>query len=871
MATAAWCIATTKLTAPARRQDVLLRTRLIAAIRESLAHCRVTLISAPAGSGKTTLLAEIPREFPEVRFCWLLLDSDDNDPSRFMAALSASVKGAGIESDDGPPYNEARRWITFLINRIAERESEAFILVLDDLHVVEDPSIHKTLDYLVDHLPSNLRVILATRHDPAMALGRRRARGELGEIRLGDLNFTEHESSLLANECLQLGLSLEQVGLLHARTEGWAAGLRLLAVSLTQSPHGHLMLLQQDRLQGSGAIFDFLAEEVLDRQPEELRRFLLETSILGSLRPDVCDALTGRIDSKHLLEDLYRRNLYVVAADQTASTFRYHDLFADFLRQKFQRERPSDWRELHLRAAGVAVSSHDRLGHLLTAEAWDEAACEIERLGPDYSNRGFVVTLRRWISALPERVRDEHPRVLYLLGQLIWTQTEFAKAQPYIEKALAAFRNTNDLAGQGEALIALANSALMFNELEKCRDLLREALTYDIPFASRVQLHSASAWDGIYRQDWPEAIKHIDKVFTLLESEDGRANPLAIILVLYSQGIPGYVDKLDRTCRVIQAQLTGVPNLSHASYYALNSSVLLHRGNMQAADRDALRAVEIARECGHLAATLASLCMNFILTAASRGDWADVERWATQGADESRHGQFARNWRVHFLVFQARARWHTRNMEGLRLTYEDAMTLNPHEAPPAAPYRLLIRGMLAMAEHSYAKAEQAFREAVFLEDRFQITRATCSTKIMLAYVLLSRGRPAEALEVFAPFLAQSSQYNTPGQLMSHHPLVQPLLREAHRRNIEPAYVQKVLDAMGAPLNPMEGVGGGEMLSKREMDVLRVMSEGLGNREIGVRLFVSEATVKTHVQRILHKLDAHSRTQAVTRARELLLI
>lgn len=869
MATAAW-LAATKLTPPARRRDALQRARLIEAIDRSLNHSRVTLVSAPAGAGKTTLLSELTSAFPQNRFCWLLLDAEDNDPSRFTAALISSLQAARIlPSDQEPAPNEPRALVTYVINRIAERPDEPVTLVLDDLHVIQERTVHETLDYLLDHAPANLHVILATRHDPPMSLARRRARGELGELRLDDLSFTEQETGALATKCLGLTLSDEEIHQLHARTEGWAAGLRLLATSLSQSPANRAAMLQSS-MQGSRRIFDFLAEEVLDRQPEDLRRFLLETSILARLRPDVCDALTGRTDSRRVLEDLYRRNLYVVAADAHETAFRYHDLFADFLRERLRRERPEDWSSLHVRAAHAEAVPHDRLRHLLTGKAWEEAATEIERVGPEYAARGFVVTLKRWIDELPPDVRDNHPRLLYLLGQAVWTISEFAEAYPYIEKALAGFRRTGDYAGQGEAIVALANSALMMNELDKCRGLLKEALSYDIPDSSRAQLHTAAAWEAIYSQNWTDAIVHVDQVYAHVENGLGRANPLAIMMILFSEGIPGYLDRLDRLCQRLREQLTDPPDFSHAVYYLFNSAVLIHRGDFKASEKEARLAESLGRSSGQISMILAALCTNFALASAVRGDWEEMHRVMLPAGDETVHGQIARNWKLHSLQLQARAYWHAGDVEGLKKVYDVAMAPNPFEAPSAASYRMLIRGMMRMAERSYAQAEQAFRDAMHEEDRSKVTRAIASGRVMLAYALLTRGRTDEAMEVFGPFLNECEEYNVAGYLMFHNPVTPPLMRQAYERGIQRPFIERVLEAMGAPLNAMEATGS-EALSDREMDVLRVMAEGLGNKEIGARLFVSEATVKTHVQRILRKLDASTRTQAVARARELMLI
>ncbi len=869
-ATAVW-LAATKLAAPARRHDALLRPRLIEALAAALKHARLILIAAPAGAGKTSLLAELPHSFPDTTWSWLLLDAEDNDPSRFAAALSAALAVTGITIEADPlRTGDPRGVITSIINQIGQDKDRSFAIVLDDLHLITERSVHEQLDFLIDHLPANLRVVLASRHDPPMSLARRRARGELAEVRLQDLSFTEDETGVLANQHLGLNLSPKEIGLLYSRTEGWAAGLRLLATSLSQVPANRTSLLQSG-MQGSRRIFDFLAEEVLDRQEPHLRRFLLETSILSSLRPDVCDALTGRRDSSRILEDLYRRNLYVVAADEAETSFRYHDLFADFLREHLRRERPEDWAALHQRAALSEKSPHHRLRHWLASENWDAAAAEIEAVGPDYAQRGFVVTLQRWIAELPPEVRLRHPRVLYLLGHAIWTQSEFSKAQPYLEQALEGFRRNHDSVGQGETLVALANSALMNNRFDESRELLREALAFDIPDVSRVQIYTANAWDSIYQQDWVEAQKNIDGVYQMVESGFGRSNPLAMMMVLFSTGLPGHVDRLEKLCAVLRPRLTaGPPDLEQGCFYLMNGAVHLNRGDQEAAYQDAQRSLSIAREAGQIALLIAALCTSFSMIAAARGNWTEIEMWSSEALDVSKYGQIPRNWRLHSLYLQAKGRWHSGDIEGLRKTYEEALQPNPLEAPAAVGYRHLIRGMLRMAERSYAQAEQAFREALKAEEGYKVTRAISSARVLLAYTLLVRGELSDSMEVFQPFLEESATSDVAGYLTRDNPVVIPLLRHAHERNIQRPFVERVLELLGAELNPVEAAGG-EGLSDRELEVLRVMAEGLGNREIAERLFVSESTVKTHVQRIMRKLDVNSRTHAVARSRELMLL
>ena len=753
-------LATTKLTAPARRHDALLRPRLVDAIERAFAHSPLMLISAPAGAGKTTLLSELPHRFPETRWAWLMLDEDDNDASRFVTALRAALGRAGVDLPSSQWESmEPRHAINTIVNQIAQSGDESNALVLDDLHVISEKAVHDMLGYLADRLPPNLRLVMATRHDPPMLLARRRARGELFEVRLQDLSFTAEETGLLVNHCLGLNLSHHEVNLLHSRTEGWAAGLRLLATSLAQTPDRRMAVLGSG-MQGSRRIFDFLAEEVLDRQPADLRRFLLETSILSSLDPDICDRFTGRHDSRAILEDLYRRNLYVVAADESESGFRYHDLFADFLRERLRRERSEDWSNLHVRAAHAETSTDHRVKHLLAGRHWDEAAVEIERIGSEYAARGFVVTLRRWISELPAEVRLQHPRILYLLSHAVWTQSEFAQAQPYLEQALEGFRRLNDSAGQGETLIALANSMLIQNRFEEARELAQEALTFEIPSASRMQVETVSAWDAIFRRDSARAEMHRENIYQLVESGAGLANPLALQVLLFGSSFPGGVDRLERVCARVREGLSEVPDLNHACYYTLLGATLMDRGAYAEA-KEANRMALALGEKRDLSVVISALRVSMCTTSLCESRWADVEQESTQGLNESEYGQIARNWRLLFLYFEARARWHAGNLEGLRASYENAVTPNPLEAPAAKPFRAMIRGMLRVAERSFAQAEQAFREAITEEDTYRITTELGSARVLLAYTLLLRGRADDAMEWFLPYLAEAERLGVP--------------------------------------------------------------------------------------------------------------
>ena len=373
----------TKLYIPPPRPRVVPRRRLIERLNEGL-HRKLTLISAPAGFGKTTLVSGWVAE-TDRSSAWVSLDDGDNDPSRFLSYLVAALQtvapdvGLGVsgilQSPQPPPIDSL---LTTLLNDISSLASD-IVLVLDDYHVIDAPSIDDALTFLLDHLPPQVHLVITTREDPQLPLARLRARGEMTELRTADLRFTAEAAAMFLNEVMGLDLSADDVAALETRTEGWIAGLQLAALSMQgrEDIPGFIQTFAGD----DRYIMDYLVEEVLQRQPEPVRSFLLQTSILDRLSGLLCDAVTGRDDSKRLLESLERGNLFVIPLDDKRQWYRYHHLFADVLRAYAMEEEPdevairhrraSEWFELNgLRSAAIR--------HALAAGDFERAAGLIE-------------------------------------------------------------------------------------------------------------------------------------------------------------------------------------------------------------------------------------------------------------------------------------------------------------------------------------------------------------------------------------------------------------------------------------------------------------------------------------------------------------
>ena len=421
---------------PASRPDLVPRPRLTARLDEGLAQGLV-LVCAPAGYGKTVLLADWAQRSRHL-VAWLSLDAGDNDPARFwrhaVAALDPDRPGIGerVAPLLGPPAPTSfQGLVTALINDLAADE---VLLVLDDYHLIGSPQVHESLAFLVEHRPAGICVVLASRNDPPLALPRRRARGQLTEIRAADLRFTPAE----AGELLQHAASAlpdASVAALAARTEGWAAGLALAALSLRG--HDDAAAFVAAFTGSHRYVLDYLAEEVLDRQDEQLRAFLLETSVLERLSGPLCDAVTGREGSQALLEEAERAGLFLIPLDEVRGWWRYHHLFADLLRARLQEEQPGRLAQLHRNAAAWYAEhglADDAIGHAAAAGEMLWAARLIERHFDEVFNlRGEAATVHRWMSVLPADVVRSRPRLLLAQALMAATSGHIEEVEPLLD------------------------------------------------------------------------------------------------------------------------------------------------------------------------------------------------------------------------------------------------------------------------------------------------------------------------------------------------------------------------------------------------------------------------------------------------------
>jgi LuxR family maltose regulon positive regulatory protein len=894
----------TKLYAPPLRPNAVPRPSLIERLDEGL-QSRLILVSAPAGFGKTTIVSEwvagCNRREQEVRPAWLSLDEGDSDSARFLAYLVAAVRTVAADVGQGvlgmlqspqPPPTEAM--LTALLNEITALP-HGLVLVLDDYHLVDSEPVDEALAFLLEHLPPQMHLVIATREDPRLPLARWRARGQLTELRAADLRFTPSEAADFLNRVMSLDLSAEDITALETRTEGWIAGLQLAALSIHGRPDAAGFI---QAFTGSNRfVVDYLVEEVLQRQPQRVRSFLLQTAILDKLCGALCDAITGQKHGKGMLELLERDNLFVVPLDEERQWYRYHHLFADVLQAHLLEEQPDQLHALHRRASDWYEengSRSDAIRHALCAEDFGWAADLIELAGPMTEDSSQAATWFKWARALPDELIRSRP----VLG--VW----FAWAllgSGELEAAEARLRDAERWLEPGPS-----QPDVVVDE-EQLRSLLAT-----IAVARAYKAHSVG--------DVPGTVKHAQRVFELLPEGDHVRRQQATALVGMTYWASGDLEAADRVFVDYSARLLAAGNIPDAiSAMTVLPDVRPALGRLRGAVDTLTRLLQVVVERGEpLPSDTADLYRGLGELAIERGDLAAAAAHLLRSKELGEQGELP-VWRWRWCVAQARFDETRGDLEGALALLDEAQRLFIRTPLPDARPLAALKARIWARQGRVAEASEWAREqGLSVDDDLSYLHEL--EHVTLARVLIVRGeregvagavhdaagllerllhaaeqggRVGSVIEILAlQALAHQAQGDTSSALalleralslaepegyvrvfVDEGPPMVRLLQEAASRGVAPDSARRLLAAFPSAKpdgsHPSEArCEGMELLSDREIEVLHLIATGLTNREIATRLYLSLYTVKAHARSIYDKLDAHSRTQAAARAREL---
>ncbi len=483
----------TKFLVPRPRPDFLPRPRLLDWL-ESNADKRLTLLSAPAGYGKTTLLADFINA-SDSAFAWYTLDAQDSDPTVFLTYLIESLRsmkrapesltravGQTAQSllDSADSSISPQRVLTVLVNELAEMIETPWLIVLDDYHFITSPVVHQLVGFLLENAPDGLRLIISTRVDPPLPLARLRARGQLAELRAPSLRFRDEEVAHWMQSRLP-DISTESLSLLNEKTEGWAAALQIVRSSLGGRGARDVDAMLSGLSGSQQFVFDYLAEEVFKRLPEDIQEFLLRTSILQQMDASACNAVASVQNAQPILEALEKQNLFVSSLDPQKRWYRYHYLFREFLLSRLQRVETESIISLE-RSAGRHYESQGELeaalSHYLNAQDFESAARVVSVFAADYVERGRVEALHRYLSALPADVMKANPELLLQHGNAHWRLGQTGAAIAAYEDARSSFAAQNNLSGVCRALTRLAEVNRAQGNYRQAEMLSTEALSF---------------------------------------------------------------------------------------------------------------------------------------------------------------------------------------------------------------------------------------------------------------------------------------------------------------------------------------------------------------------------------------------------------
>jgi LuxR family transcriptional regulator, maltose regulon positive regulatory protein len=873
----AW-IPRTKLVMPRPGPGVVFDPVLLDHLRTTTTP--LTLITAQAGSGKTTLAATLAHDVLPATPAWISLDAGDDDLAVVLHLLSMAldpVLPGGCPSLRDllraglPAAADPRQAVGVLLNDVLVAEPDPVLLVLDDLHVITDPAASTALGYLLDHAPEGLRVLATSRTEPRLGIPRRRTHGQLTEVGVDDLRMTPDRAAALLNDRLGLGLSPAQVEEAVATSGGWVVGVRLLGEALARGADSPRTSV------GPAALYDFLTEEIFASTPEHVQQFLLDTSVLDELDVPTCKTVSGRDDASALLAGLHRTLSFLVlaggAGPDTDGGYRYHDLFRGFLRRRLE-EDPQRAVELHRRAADAATEPASRIEHLIAASQHDVAAVEIERLAQSTPPASpFTRRLAGWVARLDAPLRSR-PWLRTVTGVAALGRGDLADATTALEAALDAFPPEDRLGPWvvtrhlHKATQDHARFAPLLGRLE------RDPAFVTLPPVTRLDHHLGRAYAALHTGDWDEASRRLTTAVELattsgsLATAEVLAQHLSPLLVACNGGVGLTASYLAWT----RSRFPDPTPLLKLGIEHQAATVSYLRGRLDEAVAAVERAADLPERLGGLPYHRAALTWVAAGAAYASGRPAVaasvLDDAATPGTE------LDRALRTQRLAMRARiARLRNDRTALEQMERELTVPLPSGYAERLQLTALSVQAQAAWTARELTRAADVLRSGLELEERLRLVPGVASLRLDLAMVLADAGRETEAVRELGVVLATAERRGWVGTVVEAGPEVVPLLEAAVRRGAGGTVAGAALEVLrGSPQHAVTAVPGtDEALSAREMEVLALLAEGASNADLAARLFVSVNTAKTHVGRILTKLDARSRTEAVARARALHLL
>ncbi len=889
---------TTKLYSPPASTNLVLRPRLIEQLNEG-ETCKLALISAPAGYGKSTLIGEWSRN-TEKPVTWLSLDENDNNLKRFLTYFVAAIQKIDesvglellhtLEATDNPPLEPL---FTTLINELSAT-NEQFYIVLDDYHVITLDTIHDSLDFFLLHQPQNAHLIVSGRVDPPFSLSRLRARGEMIEIRSNDLRFTESEVTAFLNDFAGLNLSPEEIVALLTRTEGWITGLQLAALSMRGRKDKQEFIAA---FSGSHHyIIDYLIDEVLSIQPEEIQTFLLQTSILDRLNASLCDSVLGLSNSKEILHNLDETNLFLIPLDDERNWYRYHHLFADFLKQRLREKEANNIPELH-RHASEWLKQNDfiieAINHSLLGEDFVRAAQLVESIGPDMMMQSEFDQLASWLDAIPKEIVFSWPWLCIIQAWMCQRWARFDEGERYLLAAEQALENKSTpepmggkkvILGQVYALRALF--ALFRGQIPQSMEYATQALDY-LPQDHFNRAVAADALGIATRAngDFDEAIKIFKEARQDSLKVGNRILAQAIILELgITQTLQGRLTQAADTFREAidlkyQETRINIPYASSACIYLAN--ILREWNDLDAAMAYLDKGIQIGQPAKMVDAVISGYA-SLARVHLSMRDMDDADKackTAEKMGDEvpdllSATINFMIDSKARLLLAKNQLAEASVFVRESGLDVNDEITFFDGFGHTILARILIYLGRDNSEENYLSEAQSLITKMLDIAKHVGCSKEEIELLVLQTLVFDAQGQHDKALETLNEALSLAEPERYVRTFIDEGEAIKQMLRQVESIGGAHDYVRNLLAAFDRD-EKKEGATTSqpliEPLSERELDVLKLLATELSGPEIAQELMVSLNTMRTHTKNIYAKLGVNSRRAAVNQAKELDLL
>jgi LuxR family maltose regulon positive regulatory protein len=874
----------TKLFIPPIRPDQVLRPRLIDRLNQGL-HRKLLLISAPAGFGKTTLVSAWRNE-SEIPFCWVTQDESDNDIGRFLAYFIAALQSLDIDADEQlltliqPPRPSPIESILIpLINQITSSHQE-FVMVLDDYHLIQNPEIHDLLTFMLDRGPPAMHLVIATREDPPLPLARFRGRGEMMEIRATDLRFSVSEGEILLNQIQGNELSKDSIETLINRADGWVTALQMVSIALKDKPDpaGYI----RDLSGNQSYIADYLTDEVIYQQPDEIKDFLIKTSILDRLSGSLCHAITRQENSQAILKHLRDSNLFLSSLDDENCWFRYHRLFASLLHQRLLETQPKMIPALYLKASqwfdanGYPTEAIDyafRGGHVV------RAIDLIEIHARATIRRSEISTFIHWVEKLPEDLVHEKPSlgILYALAVLV-NRGDKQIAHAFVDRITP---EDDHLAGQLNTVKVML--AIFDGQISNGVELARQAMKHLPP--EDLFFRTIAAWNlsgALALSGKPEeGVKVLEEVIdTSLVSHNYLIAIIALCRVASAEVQKGKL----KAAKGMFEQAIDIATTDQKRPLPAAAEALMGLGNIywewyqfEPARKHLLESINLSKRWREF--TIIDSYVSLAHIRQSQGDaqganqmMADALRIAAQYSATEKDDRYVASQQAHLRVRQgdlkAAWRWATGlSLEGYIGAKKLDLTGSLGE-DIILRFELIVFARLLIAEKQYGKALSLLNLLLPSLEELGFLNKILETHILMAIGMVGQGNVKRAISSLsmAINLAEPSGYSRifldEGQVMIK------LLREYKAGRDKNEFADMLLNTRTHITEkseiPPETV---DPLSEREIEILRLLATDLSAPEIAEHLFIAVSTIRTHTKNIYSKLGVHSRFEAISKAKE----